>query len=117
MKTKFYCFQQNNSGGILLGKLIAVIVEAPNAEDANYFATQYTPVYLNEVEDGQDCSCCGDRWGEASEYDGADKPHIYGETDRTKWTTGIWEPGEIKVMIRYMNGKIEYYKPTNRSRY
>jgi hypothetical protein len=61
----FYTYSQNNSGGRFFGPEY-VIVEANNADDANYFAAKYCGVYLNGVQTGDDCVCCGDRWSEQS---------------------------------------------------
>jgi hypothetical protein len=76
--TKFFTFHQNNSGGILHLPAKNVIVEAVDKEEANEIA-QENGVYFNGCNTGADCSCCGDRWYPASDYDANDTPQIYGE--------------------------------------
>lgn len=61
--TRFYCFDQNNSGGGFDTIGENVIVEAHNADEANRIA-ESVGVYFDGMEDGEyvDCECCGDRW-------------------------------------------------------
>jgi hypothetical protein len=72
----FFNFRQNNSGGsfdvdeTLCGSLY---IEADSIEEANEKALELG-VYFNGVEDGIDCSCCGDRWHEP--YDEEDESNI-----------------------------------------
>lgn len=70
MKTlKWYKFSQNNSGGKVKGPL-QVWVEAYDRDDANYFAEKEGTIYFDGVANGNDCSCCGDRWHRVeSKYD------------------------------------------------
>jgi hypothetical protein len=72
--TKFYCFNQNNSGGSFKGSQY-VIVEALNSDDANRRAEDFG-IYFGGRGD---CRCCGSRWSTVGEYNGADFPHIYEE--------------------------------------
>jgi hypothetical protein len=61
---KYYEFSQNNSGGSFYcnDKLChRLIIEANNEEQAISIA-ESLGCYWNGVEEGQDCSCCGDRW-------------------------------------------------------
>ena len=74
MKTKFYEFNQNNSGGFFdvdSDVCHRLFIEATNAEQANRIA-QDLGVYFDGCDDGQDCSCCGDRWYECDESDSID---------------------------------------------
>jgi len=74
MKTKFYKFWQNNPGGIFdtdKNLCHVLFIEALNAGHANQIA-QKLGVYFDGCSDGTDCSCCGDRWDEACEYDAVD---------------------------------------------
>jgi hypothetical protein len=80
--SKFYTFNQNNSGGFFEGPEY-LIVEANSATEANSIAQEYCDVYFNGVNDGIDCDCCGDRWYPVYESDGSDVPSIYGNTDLT----------------------------------
>lgn len=59
-KTKWYRFDQNNSGGFFKGPAMVVYVEAQSAREANQRA-QTVGVYFNG---SADCSCCGSRWKE-----------------------------------------------------
>lgn len=70
MKTKFYEFNQNNSGGSFDTdeKLCHILfIEAENVQQANKIA-EGLGVYFNGCDNGIDCSCCGDRWYEADGY-------------------------------------------------
>ena len=76
--TKFFTFNQNNSGGVFDGPAMYVIVEAINAKHADQVAEQYG-VYFNGCESGTDCHCCGDRWSRTWDEKGDDVPTIYGK--------------------------------------
>ena len=83
METKFYTFDQNNSGGSFInsdskGISEYVIIEAKNAKEANNKA-ENIGIYFDGCSNGNDCSCCGDRWYETCEGDGYENPSIYGE--------------------------------------
>jgi hypothetical protein len=83
VNTKFYTFNQNNSGGSFKnsdteGIAEYVIIEALDAANANSTAEKIG-IYFNGCENGMDCHCCGDRWYETSESDGYKVPSIYGE--------------------------------------
>ena len=70
----FYCFSQNNSYGELHedGDVQAhVIIEANSVEGANDRAERIG-IYFNGIENGLDCSCCGDRWHTVSSLDGTE---------------------------------------------
>jgi hypothetical protein len=80
---KFYTFDQNNSGGSFVHDPVAgigyrVIIEAASCDDAVNKA-ESIGLYWDGVEDGRDCSCCGDRWHKPWRDDGTDTPEIYGE--------------------------------------
>lgn len=79
---KFFCYVQNNSGGVFQvdDKVTHyVIIEATDAQHANTLA-QRVGIYFNGCDDGTDCSCCGDRWYPAwEEEEGDDAPLIYGK--------------------------------------
>lgn len=66
VQTKYYVFNQNNSGGgfdidATRGIGEKVVIEAINYLDANDRA-QRIGIYFDGCADGRDCSCCGDRW-------------------------------------------------------
>jgi hypothetical protein len=68
---KFFCFDQNNSGGsfVVDEKLThRVIVEADDEDEASDIGERLG-VYFNGCEDGYDCDCCGDRWYTPSEVE------------------------------------------------
>ena len=75
----FYTFIQNNSGGSFdhdatAGIGLNVIIEANN-EDHAIERAENIGLYLDGVDNGQDCPCCGDRW---SRYcDEHPTPQIY----------------------------------------
>lgn len=63
--TKFYTFNQNNSGGHFdydpeTGVGYRVAIEATNAKDALRRAEDIG-IYFNGCETGMDCPCCGDQ--------------------------------------------------------
>lgn len=78
----FYEFHQNNSGGSFdVTETVThyVIIEADSPKEANLKAKDIG-IYFNGVEDGFDCSCCGDRWSSVWDNEtGDDVPMIYGE--------------------------------------
>lgn len=86
LKTKFYTFRQNNSGGsfdidIKNGINEYVIIEALDYKHANGIA-QSVGIYFDGCNNNIDCPCCGDRWCKKDdESDGYDYPGIYGEND------------------------------------
>lgn len=64
--TKFYYYNQNNSGGSFEHDPIAglgyrVAIEALSEEEANLKA-ESIGIYFDGVEKDIDCECCGDRW-------------------------------------------------------
>ena len=107
MKTKFYTFNQNNSGGIFdtsnnLDKY--VIIEATDYKQANAIAED-KGIYFNGCDQGLDCDCCGDRWYEVDESDGENEPCIFGknvESGLYKSTFSFYK-GNCGA-IHYLNG-------------
>jgi len=83
VKTKYYTFHQNNSGGDFevdtsTGLAHYVIVEAADSAHANSRA-EALGIYFDGCENERDCECCGDRWHRVDEYDAEESPLIYGE--------------------------------------
>lgn len=82
IETKFYNFDQNNSGGYFVkseehGVCEMVIVEAQNYKEA--YARLES---IGEHVDGFNnyCSCCGERWSNwGDDEDGTEHPMIYDE--------------------------------------
>lgn len=77
---KWYQFRQNNSGGRFTQNDSVgtyVLIQARSGEEANDLAEDKAGIYFNGCDDGQDCSCCGDRWYRTSSDDGDKEPLIY----------------------------------------
>lgn len=94
---KFYEFDQNNSGGSFIideeeGIGTAIWIQAFDANEANVIAERLG-LYFDGVNDDMDCECCGDRWLEASEYDGE-------ETLKLTQYDGAWGP----AFVHYNDG-------------
>lgn len=103
-ESKFFNFNQNNSGGHFEDDKDVcedVIIEAYSPEDANLRADNFG-IYFNGCNQGLDCSCCGDRWSEVwDDNKGTNKPEIYG-----KDVFKIYgESFRWKCIIHYLNGK------------
>jgi len=66
LTTKFYEFDQNNSGGRFhiddkAGLGPSVWIEATSLGDAIHRAMDIG-IYFDGCDSGRDCRCCGDRW-------------------------------------------------------
>lgn len=95
---KFYEFDQNNSGGgFVIDEEVGigprVWIQAFDANEANVIAERLG-LYFDGVDDDMDCECCGDRWLEASEYDGEDVLNL------NEYDGGIWGP----AFVHYADG-------------
>lgn len=108
----FFEYHQNNSGGGFdfdedRGITHTVIIEAPDAETADYRAEQIG-IYFNGCDDDIDCPCCGDRWHSAYGQ-GTKEPMYYGQpvTEATGWMTWIGDGKDIAV--HYGDGRIEWH--------
>jgi hypothetical protein len=117
MEMKFFAFQQNNSGGSFdhnpdEGIGIVVWVEAVDAAHANARA-ELIGLYFYGCRNGMDCSCCGDRWSEASEWmnEAGNSPTLYGEewraVDEGEEPTLDWN---IPSYIHRMDGSFKAAK-------
>ncbi len=104
----FYDFRQNNSGGGFdyneaAGISVHVIVEADSADEANRKAEEIGLYFGGEG----DCPCCGDRWYEASEYDRAEVPSIYGTPlTEHEFHYGRWMTNGYEVFTHFANGVV-----------
>ncbi len=107
IETKFYTYNQNNSGGSFCNDDKAgiseyVCIEALNAQDANNRA-EGIGIYFDGCDSGMDCSCCGDRWYKCDESDGTNIPMMYGEPlenlEKSMFRT--------KAFIHYMDGSFK----------
>lgn len=77
----FYAYRQNNSGGSFdydrnAGISVFVVVEAEAPNVARERAVNIG-LYFDGVDNGYDCSCCGDRWYEPWNNDGMEQPGVY----------------------------------------
>ena len=65
-----YGFRQNNSGGYFTEPAETIIVVDAKSEDHALEVAQKAGLYLDGVQLGRDCDCCGDRWyGGAMEFE------------------------------------------------
>ena len=108
MKTKFYCFSQNNSGGFFInddenGICEYVIIEAESGDDANERAEKIG-LYFDGVLDGEDCGCCGDRWYRAYDEEGKDTPML----DNNSIYDAIAGEYRKGAYIHYIDKPMEY---------
>lgn len=109
--SKFFTYNQNNSGGVFdinkekgIGEY--VIVEAMNSNDADARA-ESIGLYFNGVEDGMDCDCCGDRWH--SQYDeGSEEPLIYGQSPEDYKNGDNWSKNKT-IAVHYLDGSVKCY--------
>jgi hypothetical protein len=117
LNTKFYEYDQNNSGGSFHiseaeGIATYVIIEALNANHANTRAEDIG-LYFDGCSTGNDCSCCGDRWYRVyDDEDGSDIPSIYGEPLDTITKSHF----RRCCFIHYLDGtftKVEFKENTN----
>lgn len=115
--TKFFTFDQNNSGGSFrrdeksgIGRY--VIIEAYDATHANARAEDLG-IYFDGCSDGFDCSCCGDRWHRAYDSDGEEFPEVYGNDvrkDGAYYNDWCWQENEVCVFVHNLDGTIESYE-------
>lgn len=101
VQTKFFEFDQNNSGGVFdrddeAGIGPRVWIEALDANHANQRA-ETIGLYFDGCEDGRDCECCGDRWYAAS-GSGQDAPKISRQWDFNWGDT---------VYVHHLDGRID----------
>lgn len=94
VETKFFKFDQNNSGGSFVidderGLGAKVWIEAIDANHANSRA-ESLGIYFNGCADGADCNCCGDRWSELwADEKGEPRPHIDPQWD-FNWSDTVY---------------------------
>ncbi len=111
VKTKFFHFSQNNSGGSFhVDESVAhhVIIEALDAMHANQRATD-VGIYFDGCRTGQDCDCCGDRWyAKWSDDTGDDEPLIY-DTPPHEVSDMFTKVGEPMCHVYYLDGTKKSY--------
>jgi hypothetical protein len=105
-KTKFYTFNQNNSGGHFdiddkTGISEFVFVEAHDEKEANERA-ESIGIYFDGCSYGIDCDCCGDRWYPVDDLSGCVAPTIFGvpvEQYVSSWCQ--------YAFVHYLDGRFE----------
>jgi hypothetical protein len=113
-ETRFFAYNQNNSGGVFdLTDNVThwVIIEAGDATEANA-KLEHFGGYFNGCESGRDCSCCGDRWYAQMEEDaGEPEPLVYGKTpaEFVAENSFLWMPDGKEVVVHYADGRKEWF--------
>ena len=111
MKTRFYEFNQNNSGGgfdydTKKGITHHVVIEANSKEEALDIAERIG-LYFNGVYDEIDCPCCGDRWN--TPWESTETPSVCGEPVASVKKSGFFEEGQKEIAVHYLDGRIEWF--------
>lgn len=101
----FYTYGQNNSGGIFRPPANYVIIEANSPSDSDYIA-EFHGLYFDGCDNNRDCSCCGDRWYRASDYDAYTEPSIYGKP-ASEFVPHFRDKNLPVAMIVFSDGRIE----------
>jgi len=113
VKTKFFHFSQNNSGGsFIVNNNVAhhVIIEAIDANHANQLA-EGIGIYFDGCAKDMDCSCCGDRWYPRDDSDGMEVPSVYGEAlDIAAQNDWFASQGEPFCHVYYLDGLKQTYR-------
>lgn len=104
MKTRFYKFTQNNSGGYFkFDENVShyVIIEAKNTKEANKIA-ENIGIYFDGCSIVLDCYCCGDRWSSLwDDEEGDSEPMLYGSPIQK--FKPIFKEGEHYCIVHYLN--------------
>lgn len=109
----FYCYGQNNSGGVFhntdkVGHWF--IIEADSAREADA-AAENKGIYFDGAGD---CNCCGRRWSEAWEDGGRETPEIYGQSIKEFIAKiDFCFDGDV-IHVYYKNGKHKKYPITKK---
>jgi len=108
--SKFYTYNQNNSGGKFHFDEVAgitryVVVEANDYKHADYLAER-----IGLYFDGYgDCPCCGERWSTMwDESEGKLLPMIY-DNPVDKATGLRWMEEGKEIVVHYLNGRKEWF--------
>jgi hypothetical protein len=121
MKTKFYEFSQNNSGGSFVtdsNLCHILIIEASSSEEASNIAEDLG-CYWNGVEEGSDCPCCGDRWYNYPDFIDLEKINTQWKGyEYSKWIDNKEKPEEALERIKSRYPKSEWLdEPKIESKY
>ena len=117
VETKYFSFNQNNSGGGFdinekngIGEY--VIIEALNKEHACTRAEEIG-IYFDGQSAGIDCRCCGDRWDEPWEG-GTDSPMLYGKA-LSSIACAKPEMYRSNIFVHRLNGDVIHLRGDNES--
>jgi len=109
--SKFWTFDQNNSGGGFDfqpndGITHFVIIEANDQMHAMQRAIDIG-IYFNGVDTDTDCPCCGDRWSEPWN-EGTDSPQVFSHpaNDYRGWQ---WMADGKEICVHYLDGRKEWF--------
>lgn len=108
IKTKFYQFNQNNSGGYFItdeenGISEVVIIESDTAKRA-YEKLQEIGEKVDSFNDY--CECCGERWSNwLDDEEGDEIPSYYGNPI-SQARKGIFDKN---IFVHYLDGKFEKF--------
>ncbi|MBR7654821.1 hypothetical protein KCX83_21225 [Brucella oryzae] len=117
LQTRFWTFNQNNSGGSFdfdedAGITHFTIVEAKDMQHAISRAKEIG-IYFDGCDAGIDCPCCGDRWYEPWKDDGDEAPTVYGQNVRENGgyanSIGGWMQDGKEICIHPLTGPLEWY--------
>jgi len=108
MKTNFYEFSQNNTGGSfdVDGNVChRLFIEANSIQEANDIA-ESLGCYWDGVDKGMDCPCCGDRWYTGDKVDLDTMNTNWGGYTYEKWLKGETDEEAIQnIKSRYPDAK------------
>ena len=113
MKSKFYEFIQNNTGGSFNtdSKLChRLFIEADSVRDANDKA-ENLGCYWNGVKAGYDCKCCGDRWSQETDSLDMEGMNIEQYAQKSADFDGGYTKPECRIF--YKNGEVKEIYSTN----
>jgi hypothetical protein len=114
--TKFYHYDQNNSGGsfeVNDNVSYNVFIEANSASEADARAEEIG-IYFDGCDKDMDCPCCGDRWYSAHGKEGDATPLIYNKPVE-EHNEIFAKPGGVYCYVYYLNGEKKTYRKGERT--
>ncbi len=99
IKTKFYLFYQNNSGGYFIQNDDVDVYVAIEATDLYDLKVRAERIF---AEHSYYCECCGERWS-----DSYSNLPMYDTVEEIKTGVTEWTAGEETAIIHYITGKKE----------
>jgi hypothetical protein len=109
---RYFHYSQNNSGGSFhIDESVAhhVIIQAVSAQHADQIAIDIG-IYFDGCENGQDCSCCGDRWYSARGDKGTEAPLLYGADPAEYDDKFFSKPGKPVCHVYHLDGSKTTYR-------